>query len=153
MKKEQILDHDHIIVERGEKLRIEVGGQAFYVTHNEDGTTRLDCCCATFTKITDSFDEDKEWRKNPIYYDKTTADEIKEYIEENPLGYADEGFEIELEDKYLKVPLPDCNTQWSLAAWRWTEDFCKHFRDMPYPVHYDGLDHANFIYIELEDIL
>lgn len=65
---------------------------------------------------------------------------IREYVKRNRMVITDE--EVTIVDgkgdnygKCVRVPLPNCNTQWTYASWDWVKAFIKEFPSC-YPTHY-----------------
>lgn len=58
---------------------------------------------------------------------------------------------ISFDSKYkcIIIPLPRCNKEWTLDAYKWTDQFCA-IHEKAFPVHYDSLETHNFIYINVE---
>jgi hypothetical protein len=54
-------------------------------------------------------------------------------------------YEVEIENGFIKVPLPNANTEWTLAAFHWAEKFCKEYPTC-YPKHHSEYSY-NFLYI------
>lgn len=66
-------------------------------------------------------------------------------------GYGDN---IIVEEKsentgYIMIPLPNCNLQWTFAAYDWAKKYCNSVGDgiRAYPCHYYGNDNANYLFI------
>lgn len=87
---------------------------------------------------------EKKKQDDPLY-------EIRRYIAECPIKY-EFGKKVIICGNYVTVPLPNCNDTWTFAAFDWVKAFCKEFDSVGhsvYPVHYDSLDNANYLYIKI----
>jgi len=65
------------------------------------------------------------------------------------------GNSVSIEGEFVKVPIPNANKEWTLAAFDYVKEFVTQYPES-YPVHnslYDGidLDVKNFIYIKFEN--
>ena len=63
------------------------------------------------------------------------------------------GKEIIIENALIKIPLPDCNTTWTFAAFKVCEEICNTLT-RAYPSHHSDVkrDYSKFIYIEVGQI-
>jgi hypothetical protein len=50
---------------------------------------------------------------------------------------------------YIRVSLPNANTQWTFAAFEWVMKFCKQYPDC-YPVHFNGSEYDNSSYLYIK---
>jgi hypothetical protein len=58
------------------------------------------------------------------------------------------GRDIEIEKRYIKIPLPNCNKEWTFEAFEWAKDFCR-IHEGCYPEHAPTFHH-DLLYINCD---
>ena len=60
------------------------------------------------------------------------------------------GYKVEYDGNDVKIPLPDCNNNWTFEVWDYVRRFCERYKGS-YPTHYECNDNSNYQYIKFDD--
>ena len=88
-------------------------------------------------------DEEKSTFSKIVFKEKATT--LRRAVDE--LGWNYNGV-VEIEDRHIKFPLPNCNKEWTFSVFDAVQKFCKKHIDC-YPEHSSEFD-AHYLYINCD---
>ena len=125
-----------------------IGQKEFINEHFKiDGTTTVESIIGLHNRACDTWKDIIKLSHPNCFPTAKTAIELAVEKAGDP-NYS--GCTAKIEGNHILVKLPNANSDWSFAAFKWVMKFCKE-NPSSYPVHRDGHNNADYLYIQWND--